>query len=86
MPLNFKAKWIGYQQKTAKEWRFAKNGNDFAQAYRLYTLALAGSPDMASMNRLRETTGISNESKLRLAVRVCLGRPKTSGSERIQPK
>jgi uncharacterized protein YfaS (alpha-2-macroglobulin family) len=72
LPLNFKAKWIGYQQKTAKEWRFAKNGNDFAQAYRLYTLALAGSPDMASMNRLRETTGISNESKLRLAAAYAL--------------
>lgn len=72
LPLNFKAKWIGYQQKTAKEWRFAKNGNDFAQAYRLYTLALAGSPDMASMNRLRETTGVSNESKLRLAAAYAL--------------
>ncbi len=72
LPLNFKAKWMGYQQKTAKEWRFAKNGNDFAQAYRLYTLALAGSPDMASMNRLRETTGISNESKLRLAAAYAL--------------
>lgn len=72
LPLNFKAKWIGYQQKASKEWRFAKNGNDFAQAYRLYTLALAGSPDMASMNRLRETIGISNESKLRLAAAYAL--------------
>jgi uncharacterized protein YfaS (alpha-2-macroglobulin family) len=68
LPINFKNKWIGYQQKEAKNWRFIENyGNDFAQAYRLYTLALAGSPDLASMNRLRETTGISNESKLRLA-------------------
>ena len=72
LPLNFKTKWIGYQQKASKEWRFAKNGNDFAQAYRLYTLALAGSPDMASMNRLRETIGISNESKLRLAAAYAL--------------
>jgi alpha-2-macroglobulin len=69
LPINFRNKWIGYQQKEAKEWRFVSEyGNDFAQAYRLYTLALAGSPDLASMNRLRETTGISNESKLRLAV------------------
>jgi hypothetical protein len=52
----------------AKQWRFEKSyGNDLAQAYRLYTLALAGAPDLASMNRLRETVGISNESKLRLA-------------------
>jgi uncharacterized protein YfaS (alpha-2-macroglobulin family) len=68
LPINFKNKWLAYQQKEAKNWRFIENyGNDFAQAYRLYTMALAGSPDLASMNRLRETTGISNESKLRLA-------------------
>jgi hypothetical protein len=68
LPINFKSKWISYQQKMAKQWRFENQyNNDFAQAYRLYTLALAGSPDLASMNRLRETVGISNESKLRLA-------------------
>jgi hypothetical protein len=29
-------------------------GNDLAQAYRLYTLALAGAPDLSAMNRLRD--------------------------------
>ena len=73
LPINFKSKWIAYQQKASKEWRLNKGyHNDFAQSYRLYTLALAGSPDMASMNRLRETTGISNESKLRLAAAYAL--------------
>ena len=68
LPISFRSKWIGYQQKESKNWRFiSEYGNDFAQAYRLYTLALAGVPDLASMNRLRETVGISNESKLRLA-------------------
>ncbi|PTT09380.1 hypothetical protein DBR27_06825, partial [Flavobacterium sp. HMWF030] len=43
LPINFKSKWISYQQKEAKQWRFEpKYGNDLAQAYRLYTLALAG--------------------------------------------
>ncbi|WP_445456724.1 alpha-2-macroglobulin family protein [Flavobacterium sp. HNIBRBA15423] len=68
LPSGFKQKWISYQQRQAKQWRY--NGsyyNDFAQAYRLYTLALAGSADLGSMNRLRETVGISDESKLRLA-------------------
>jgi hypothetical protein len=32
-----------------------------AQAYRLYTLALAGSPDLSSMNRMRETQGIQRK-------------------------
>jgi len=68
LPISFKSKWLSYQQKAAKQWRFEKSyGNDLAQSYRLYTLALAGAPDLASMNRLRETVGISNESKLRLA-------------------
>jgi hypothetical protein len=80
LPINFKQKWIAYQQKEAKKWRFeAKYGNDFAQAYRLYTLALAGSPDLSSMNRLRETSGISNESKLRLAAAYVLAGQKQAG-------
>ncbi|WP_300569200.1 MG2 domain-containing protein [Flavobacterium sp.] len=80
LPINFKSKWLSYQQKEAKKWRFeAKYGNDFAQAYRLYTLALAGSPDLPSMNRLRETNGISNESKLRLAAAYALAGQKQAG-------
>ena len=80
LPINFKSKWISYQRKEAKNWRFVPQyGNDLAQAYRLYTLALAGSPDLSSMNRLRETTGISNESKLRLASAYVLAGQKQAG-------
>ncbi len=70
LPIGFKTNWINYQQQQAKRWR--SGGNDLAQAYRLYSLALAGSPDMASMNRLRETSTISNDAKLRLAVAYSL--------------
>lgn len=80
LPINFKSKWISYQQKEAKQWRFeTRYGNDLAQAYRLYTLALAGTPDLSSMNRLRETKGISNESKLRLASAYVLAGQKSAG-------
>jgi uncharacterized protein YfaS (alpha-2-macroglobulin family) len=80
LPINFKSKWISYQQKQAKQWRYEKQyDNDFAQAYRLYTLALAGSADMASMNRLRETVGLSNESKLRLAASYALVKQNAAG-------
>ncbi|MAQ76676.1 MAG: hypothetical protein CL613_10145 [Aquimarina sp.] len=65
LPIGFKSSWITYQQQAAKRWR--SGGDDLAQAYRLYTLALAGSPDLASMNRLRETRDLSNDAKLRLA-------------------
>jgi uncharacterized protein YfaS (alpha-2-macroglobulin family) len=80
LPINFKSKWISYQQKEAKQWRFeSKYGNDLAQSYRLYTLALANFPDLSSMNRLRETKGISNESKLRLASAYVLAGQKSAG-------
>jgi len=80
LPISFKTKWISYQQKMAKQWRFEKQYyNDMAQAYRLYTLALAGSADLASMNRLRETVGISNESKLRLAAAYALVKQDAAG-------
>ena len=81
LPISFKNKWISYQQgKMAKQWRFEKQyGNDLAQAYRLYTLAVAGSADLASMNRLRETVGISNESKLRLAATYAIIKQNSAG-------
>lgn len=73
LPHGFKQKWVAYQQNISKRWRYESTlNNDFAQAYRLYTLALAGQADMASMNRLRETVGISNESKVRLATAYAL--------------
>lgn len=65
LPIGFKSGWINYQQNTAKNWR--SGDSDVAQAYRLYTLALANSPDVSSMNRLREKSKLSNDAKLRLA-------------------
>jgi uncharacterized protein YfaS (alpha-2-macroglobulin family) len=80
LPINFKSKWISYQQKESKQWRFEpRYGNDLAQSYRLYTLALAGNADLSSMNRLRETKGISNESMLRLAAAYVLAGQKSAG-------
>ncbi len=74
LPISFKSKWINYQKQAAKSWRFNERAyrNGLAQAYRLYTLALAGSADLSSMNRLRETRNTSSESKLRLAATYAL--------------
>jgi len=66
LPIGFKSSWVKYQQNVAKQWRAGSN-SDLAQAYRLYTLALSGNADVASMNRMRERSGISNEGKFRLA-------------------
>ena len=74
LPLSFKSNWIAYQRQAARNWRpsYKNYHSDFAQAYRLYTLALAGSPDLASMNRLREFEEISNDAKWRLAAAYAL--------------
>jgi alpha-2-macroglobulin len=74
LPLTFKSNWIAYQRQAARNWRpsYKHYHSDFAQAYRLYTLALAGSPDLASMNRLREFEEISNDAKWRLAAAYAL--------------
>jgi uncharacterized protein YfaS (alpha-2-macroglobulin family) len=77
-PIGFKSGWVSYQQQAAKQWRKTQYNSDLAQAYRLYTLALAGNPDVSAMNRLRETPGLSNEGKHRLAAAYALIGQKTA--------
>lgn len=65
-------RWKKYQKNKAAEWRNPLNKeyyyySDLRQAYRLYTLALAGSPELGAMNRMRELKDISVQSKWMLA-------------------
>jgi hypothetical protein len=88
IPISFKSNWVRHQKRTAKEWRYDRN-NDFVQAYRLYTLALAGVPDLSSMNRLRaladgnQGSRLSNNSKLRLAAAYALVGQKNAAMELV---
>ena len=65
----FKRNWVSFQQAKAREWRhdakFQYSAND--QAYRLFTLALAGEPERSAMNRLREVQDIPQISRWLLA-------------------
>ena len=74
LPLTFKSNFIKYQKQAATNWRQKYNEytSDLEQAYRLYTLALAGSPDLSAMNRLREFKKLSNDAKWRLAAAYAL--------------
>jgi uncharacterized protein YfaS (alpha-2-macroglobulin family) len=58
--------WVNYQKKAAASWQSGKDGF-VEQAYRLYTLALAGEADLGSMNRLREQKDLPLRSVWRLA-------------------
>lgn len=86
LPLTFKSNWLAYQKQAASNWRpsYRTYNSDLAQAYRLYTLALAGSPDLASMNRLLEFTEISNEAKWRLAAAYALAGQKEASDDLSQ--
>ena len=57
-------KWSRFQRNSVNNYRSAASGNhsDLDQAYRLYTLALAGEADEASMNRLRESGSLSRQA------------------------
>jgi alpha-2-macroglobulin len=81
IPSDFRRKWISYQKKTAQEWhfdpKFKQSAND--QAYRLFTLALAGDPERGAMNRLRESSDIPQLSRWLLAAAFATaGRPEVA--------
>ncbi|WP_421978262.1 alpha-2-macroglobulin family protein [Roseivirga seohaensis] len=68
IPSNLLRNWTKFQSRKAKNWmRHGRYNDDLMQAYRLYTLALAQSPELGAMNRLREDNGLSLEAKWRLA-------------------
>ncbi len=66
VPSDMYNKWVSYQKKEARQW----SGSDYNtryQAYRLYTLALAGSPSMGAMNRLKGNKDLTTTSQWLLA-------------------
>lgn len=73
VPSNLKSKWLKFQKKQAKSWSKSNattdraRYDDLTQAYRLFTLALAGKPEIGLMNRLRERTDLSLPARWRLA-------------------
>lgn len=69
LPISFLNNWLRYQKYEARHWNIHaySYNSSLGQAYRLYTLALAGQPELAAMNRLRESDQMSNEAKWRLA-------------------
>nr|NQU90127.1 hypothetical protein [Bacteroidota bacterium] len=83
VPYQFKTDWIDWQYKAASDFdrsqEYNKRYYNFTQAYRLYTLALAGQPNMGAMNRLREYHNLDPSSRWRLAAAYQLaGKPEAA--------
>ena len=56
VPENLLTKWLSFQESQANQWTpgYTADQSDLVQAYRLYTLALAGKPALGAMNRMKE--------------------------------
>jgi uncharacterized protein YfaS (alpha-2-macroglobulin family) len=71
LPADMKASWLRHQKNAAQRWDATSVRDSsrvsagiaeaarYAQAYRLYTLALAQQPELGAMNRLRESPSLS---------------------------
>ncbi len=83
--------FVNHQKKAARLWDERSSGygggtrraHQLQQAYRLYTLALAASPDMGSMNRLREVSALEPQARWRLAAAYALAGRKEVARELI---
>ena len=68
---NTKKNWIKYQKNKARSYSRDRSWDyrylDLAQAYRLFTLALANEPDLGSMNRLKASNDLEDVGLWRLA-------------------
>lgn len=84
-PITFLSNWLNYQKNAAKQWRNVATAynSSLTQAYRLYTLALAGQPELAAMNRLRESGELNNDSRWRLAAAYALAGKKQVAQELV---
>jgi uncharacterized protein YfaS (alpha-2-macroglobulin family) len=66
VPGNVIRNWLRYQKDLASRWQ-SQHQRYVQQAYRLYTIALAGEADLGSMNRLREQRNLPLQASWRLA-------------------
>lgn len=82
---NIISSWKRYQQNEANSWspKRSYDNTDLAQAYRLYTLALAGSAQMGVMNRLRDVKELSVAARWRLATAYEVAGAKNAGEKLI---
>ena len=72
-------KWKRFQRAAAQNWRMPDQDDSWGywqtgmqQAYRLYTLALAGAPEQGAMNRMKEQANLPLQAKWRLAAAYAL--------------
>lgn len=71
LPVGLKSEWLRFQKAEARRWNSSERDSGWqqrTQAYRLYTLALAGHPDYGSMNVLKDQPGLDISAQWILAL------------------
>ncbi|MEZ4984903.1 MAG: alpha-2-macroglobulin family protein [Saprospiraceae bacterium] len=84
--------WLAFQKNAARAWsskaveygQVDKHSYELDQAYRLYTLALGGKPELGAMNRLRETDKLGKAARWRLAAAYALAGKQEVANELIR--
>jgi uncharacterized protein YfaS (alpha-2-macroglobulin family) len=77
-PPGIQEAWLAFTRKRVRDWQpetrsgWSRAGDQLAQAYRLYVLALANQADAGAMNRLRTQPGLSEQASWMLAAAYAL--------------
>lgn len=87
---NVLSKWKRFQRAAAQNWKAIGRDaqwffwqSDLQQAFRLYTLALAGAPELGAMNRMKEMQGLSQQAQWRLAAAYALNGKMKAANELV---
>jgi alpha-2-macroglobulin len=83
--------WIKYQKNEARRWSGVKSETklqqramELNQAYRLYSLALEGEPELGAMNRLREKSDLDVSAGWILASTYAISGQKETAGEMVK--
>ncbi len=83
-------RWKAYQKRAARSWSLPRDRDrdyywyyqpELVQAYRLYTLALAGAPEVGAMNRMKEMQNLSVAARWRLAAAYAVSGKQKAAAE-----
>lgn len=87
---NVLSKWKRFQRAAAQNWKAIGRDaqwfswqSDLQQTFRLYTLALAGAPELGAMNRMKEMQGLSQQAQWRLAAAYALNGKMKAANELV---
>ncbi|MCL1968092.1 MAG: MG2 domain-containing protein [Bacteroidetes bacterium] len=81
---SFINQWKKYQKTRSNNWNSGNYSDELLQTYRLYSLAMMGEPDLASMNKLKEHANLSLQAQWQLAATYAICGKKEVAKEMVK--